>query len=553
MFPGGYSGRAVARIQANTLYGDWSIAARMAPASPPERMRLEHGADLPMERSKTGDLAPDPQVSRVAQEAAHSVPEERAVRRRRSIASAVGTAVVGRGSVFLVNAISVPILVRYLGGEEYGLWVTISMSLGMLIALDVGIANTVTNLISEAYARDDREAAGRYFATAFWMTAAVVAAVAAVGWVVWPHIDFGFLLGIREPGLVPVASHASALAAGIFIGGLPAALAARALAGYQELHLANLFSAGSCVASLAAIVLVVMLHGSLTELVAAYSGMLVLGNVACLAWMCLWRKPWLTPWPTRVDAGLAGRIFRSGGQFFVIQIGSLVVFNSDNLVISHFLSPAQVTPYSVTWRLVNYATAAQVVLFPSLWPAYSEAWARGDMAWIRTTYERLRRFTMLTLVAGGAVLLLGGRAIIRVWAGPAAVPSQELVALMCVWMALFAVSMNQTCLMAATGRVKRQAISTALSAAVNLTLTLYWVRTLGLVGVLLGTVVSYLVFMVGVQTWEVHRILQSPGHAGTDEKGQPVEPGAKGTEGSSRSAGERASAGIFAGGEGAGL
>jgi len=500
----------------------------------------------------TGENKPDsPQmVHAVTRHTAKSVSEERAASRRRRILGAVFTALAGRGGVFVANAISVPILVRYLGAEEYGLWVTISMSLGMLVALDVGIANTVTNLISEAYAREDREAAGRYFATAFWMTAGVVALVGLAGALVWPHIDFAFLLDIHDAEMVKMASHASALAAGIFFGGLPAALAARALAGYQELHYANLFSAGSNVGALAAIVLVVMLHGSLTELVGAYAGALVLGNVACLAWTCLWRKPWLKPWLTRVDLSLMGRIFTSGGQFFVIQIASLVVFNSDNLVISHFLSPAQVTPYSVTWRLVNYATAAQVVLFPSLWPAYSEAWTRGDMPWIRSTYQRLRRFTMLTLVAGAVLLLLGGRTIIRVWAGPAAVPSQELVALMCVWMALFAVSMNQSCLMAATGRVKRQAISTAVSAAVNLTLTLYWVRTMGLVGVLLGTVVSYLVFIVGVQTWEVHQILRTPGRSGGELDGGTGPPEVTGTD---SEAAQRARPGYYAGGEGAGF
>lgn len=440
--------------------------------------------------------------------------EGRAANRRRQVIRAVGSALLGRGGVFVANAISVPILVRYLGAEEYGLWITISMSLGMLISLDVGIANTVTNLISEAYAHDDREAAGRYFSTAFWMTTGVALLLALSGWAIWPHIDFAFLLDIREPSLVPVASRAVMLAAGMFLCGLPAGLAARALAGYQELHFANLFSAGGNVAALAAIVLVVMLHGSLTELIGAYAGALLLGNIACLAWVCMVRKPWLKPWPTRAEPKLARQIFTSGGQFFVIQIASLVVFNSDNIVISHYLTAAQVTPYSVTWRLVNYATAAQVVLFPSLWPAYAEAWTRGEMAWIRGTYRRLRRFTMLSVGAGATVLLVMGQRIIRVWAGPSAVPSMGLLELMCVWMALFAVSMNQSSLMAATSRVKRQAISTAVSAAVNLALTLYWVRTLGLVGVLLGTVVSYLVFIVGVQTWEVHQILKTPGGEG---------------------------------------
>lgn len=425
----------------------------------------------------------------------------------------MGTALLGKGSIFLVNAISVPIMVRYLGAVEYGLWATISTTIAMLVYLDIGIASTLTNLISESYAHDDRESAARYFSTAFWMTTGVALVLGMAGWMLWPHIDFGYLLNLKNPALVAEASRATMAAGILFLCGLPAGLAARALAGYQELHLANLFSGGGNVLALGAIVLVVLLHGSLALLVAAYAGAILLGSVACLAWVCLVGKPWLRPWPGRVELRLAGRIFSSGGQFFVIQMAGLVVFNSDNLVIAHFLSPGQVTPYNVTWKLANYMTAAQVLLSAAMWPAYAEAWTRGDLGWIRGAYRRLRRLTVVTLAAAAAVLVLFGQGMIRVWAGPAAVPAKDLVWLMCVWMALFAITTNQASLMAATNRVKRQAIAGTVAAAANLALTIYWVRTLGLIGVLLGTVVSYVVFILGVQMWEVHRIL----HPGKNE------------------------------------
>jgi O-antigen/teichoic acid export membrane protein len=429
--------------------------------------------------------------------------------RRRRILSAVGTAVFGKGSVLLVNAISVPITVRYLGAEQYGLWITISMTVAMLVYLDIGIASTLTNLISESYAKDDRVAAGQYFASAFWMTAGVAAALGIGAWALWPHIDFAYLLHIRNPALVPQVSHAVIAAGLLFLCGLPAGMAARALAGYQELHVANLFSAAGNILALAAIVLVVLLRGSLAMLVAAYSGAIVLGSIACLAWVCLVRKPWLKPLPGRVRWHLVRRIFGSGGQFFVIQLAGLVVFNSDNIVISHFLSPSEVTPYNVTWRLVTYANTVQILSSQALWPAYAEAWTRGQIQWIRAAYGRMRRMTVFTLAIACAILIPFGRAIIRIWAGPVAVPAMPLLLLMCVWMGIYAVTTNQACLMAATGRVRRQAAASALAAVANLALSIYWVRTMGTFGALLGTVVSYIVFILLVSSFEVRSILRT--------------------------------------------
>jgi O-antigen/teichoic acid export membrane protein len=105
-------------------------------------------------------------------------------------------------------------------------------------------------------------------------------------------------------------------------------------------------------------------------------------------------------------------------------------------------------------------------------------------------------------------MLLAGREIICTWAGPASVPSALLIQLMCVWIVICAFTSNQSCLMGATYRVAKQAIYGLLAAAVNLTLSILWVRTMGTVGVLLATIVSYLVFIVLMQVLEVRKILR---------------------------------------------
>jgi O-antigen/teichoic acid export membrane protein len=430
-------------------------------------------------------------------------------RRYRRILAAALSAFFGKGIGLLVSVITVPLTVRYLGAESYGLWITISSTVMMFFVLDLGVASTLTNLISEAYVADDKRQAAVYFATAFWVIAAVVSFLGLVGWLAWPHIHWAFLFHLQGSALTHSASEAVATAFVVFLFALPTSLAVRVLGGYQELHAANFFATGGSILSLAAVVAVVHFHGSLPVLVGAYAGSAVTANAACLLWICLLRKPWMKPWPNLVDARVIGRIFHSGIQFFLIQVAGLAVFNSDNLVIAHYLSPAQVTPYSVTWRFVGYLTAIQGLVIPSLWPAFSESWSRGNIAWIRMTYNRLRWGTAGILALGSAIFLFFGRTIIRLWAGSAAVPSPWLLRLMCIWMIICAVTVNQSCLMGATNRVKKQAIASFLAAVANLALSIFWVRTMGPIGVLLATILTYVVFIVFVQAWEVRSILRT--------------------------------------------
>ncbi|MFP5207581.1 MAG: lipopolysaccharide biosynthesis protein [Acidobacteriota bacterium] len=429
-------------------------------------------------------------------------------RRSRRIASASLTALFGKGTALAVSAATIPLTVRYLGAAGYGLWITIVGATTMFFSLDIGIATTLTNLISEAYAANDREKAADYFVTAFWIVWGIVAVLGLLGWGVWSAIDWVSLFHVEGAGLERETPAAVAAAFIVFLLALPTSLAQRVLGGYQELHKANLFTAGGSLLSLAAVVAVVTFHGSLVLLVGTYAGAAVVANAACMVWVVGFSKPWMKPWPSRIHLHLARRIFQSGFQFFAIQLAGIVVFSSDNLIISHFLSPARVTPYAVTWRLATYITAAQSLLSPSIWPAYSEAYAARHLDWIRSTYRWLRRVTLITVGVGGAIMLVAGREIIRIWAGPAAVPGQPLIVLMCVWIGIFAFATNQACLMGATFRVGKQALSSTIAAAVNLLLSILWVRSMGPFGVLLATVVSYLVFVVLVQAYEVHRILR---------------------------------------------
>ena len=52
--------------------------------------------------------------------------------------------------------ISLPLAVRYLGAERYGVWATVTTTAVWINLLDLGIANTLTNHISRAYALDDK-------------------------------------------------------------------------------------------------------------------------------------------------------------------------------------------------------------------------------------------------------------------------------------------------------------------------------------------------------------------------------------------------------------
>ena len=427
-------------------------------------------------------------------------------RTRRLVRSAAST-VVAKGVVFAVNMLYIPIVIGHLGASSFGVWMTISTTLTMLLVLDLGVANSLTNFISEAFAKSDPVHANRYMTTALTLMTGVAAALGLAAYVSWPHINWGRLFNIQPPLSEAEVSAAVAVAVVIFLVDLPARLAGKVLGAYQELTAANLFTLVGSLASLAVMLALVHEGAGLTGLVAGASGPVVLADVACTFWLLGTHKPWLRPRTAHLSRHSARRMLDLGGSLFILQVSGLLVFDSDNLIITHYLGPAAVAPYSTAWRLAACATAVHAGFFPVLWPAFSEALVRGELGWVRRMFWRIMAGTMTAAVIFAALCAVYGRWFIRVWATSAAVPSQSLMLLMCSWILLGTFMNNTVLILLAEGQIRLQAWLALGVGVLNIPLSIWWVRTVGSEGAIMGTLAAYLVVLVVPQTVLAWRLL----------------------------------------------
>jgi len=425
------------------------------------------------------------------------------------IAVAVSSGALARVLSSLLTLVSLPLAVRYLGPERFGVWATIASTVVFLNLLDLGIASTLTNLIAHSYAVGDREYATRYTTNALALTASAACVAGLVLALAWPRINWIALFNVAAS--VPRGELAAtvAVAAGLMLVGLPASLGSRIFAGYQEVHLSNAVIATGAVANLVGLLTGIALRVSMPMLFLISVGGVTICNLAALVGTLVWRKPWLWPRLPLLDRRVAGELLSSGSGFFLIQIAGAVVFSSDNVVVSHYLGAAQVTPYNVTWRLVGLTAVAQSLVFPALWPAYAEAYARGDYAWMGRAFRWMMRGT-LALNLGCVILLVAfGKPAIRWWAGEAAVPSTALLAAMALWALISGCMTAESCLLAAVNRTREQGVLSVVAAAVNLAMSIALVQRIGAVGVIAGTILSYLLVLVVPQSLIVRSVLRS--------------------------------------------
>src|SRR5262249_3831955 len=156
------------------------------------------------------------------------------------------------------------------------------------------------------------------------------------------------LFNVHDPQARAEVAPAVAVAFAIFALQFPFSSISRIYGAYQQVAIANAWTAAGSLLGLAALLFVTHSKQGLVSLVMAVSGSALLVSVASAVWVFCWSKPWLLPRITAITRQSITKLSGMGGMFFAIQIAALCLFQTDNLIIAHFLGAKAVTPYSVT-------------------------------------------------------------------------------------------------------------------------------------------------------------------------------------------------------------
>jgi O-antigen/teichoic acid export membrane protein len=353
--------------------------------------------------------------------------EGRANERHRRMVLTGLTSITAKGVSLLTAFVSVPLTLGYLGTERYGLWMTISSVIALLGFADLGLGNGILNATSEADGKNDRVAASRYVSSGFFMLSGVAILVTTVLALSYPFVSWPRIFNVTTDLAARESGPAMAVFILCFAFSIPLGIVQRVQLGYQEGYISNLWQSFGSLLGLGAVLLAIYFKAGLPWLVLGMAGIPVI--VTGINWIIEFchTRPWLFPRWVHFEWNAGRKIIGIGVIFLILQVFFLIGGETiDNLVIAHTVNLSAVSTYSVTQKLFSIALLIQLFLLP-LWPAFGEALARDDLTWVKKTYYRS---IILSLLAGAIVsipLVLFGRTIIRVWAGPSVVPTLSLL------------------------------------------------------------------------------------------------------------------------------
>lgn len=406
-----------------------------------------------------------------------------------SIASSYGTIIV---STF-VGLLSVPIGLHYFGPARYGIWAIITSAITYLNLSNLGIttaAQTLTGKTPEPF--EKRIILQRSFS--LLVIISLVISSIFIG-IVYLYPDWIYTLGKIPTNLQKEATEATIIFAILFLLNLPFTVFSAGFVGFQEVYWERFYGSLTKIASLIAITLTVLVvKGNLITL-ALFQGIgTLLISIVCASHFIFTHHELCQKCNIKISNELSiGSIFASGVRFFSIGIAAMVVWNTDNLVISHFIGPSEVTPYSVTFGFFAIGFSTFTTVNGVLWPMYGHSAGKNQWGWVQQIYN----YTVNLLPILGGLLWIGGIAyakeIITLWAGSDAYGGILVVIALGGYGYTLSLVNSHATVLNALNLTKNIVVFGWLEAIFNLIISVTLVKILGIGGVALGTFLASLI------------------------------------------------------------
>ncbi|MEG9436454.1 lipopolysaccharide biosynthesis protein [Edaphobacter sp. HDX4] len=412
------------------------------------------------------------------------------LRRYRSMVVNGCTSLVAKAGTLVITLVVSPLAYRYLGPEQFGLWMTMTSFVLFMTFADLGIGNGLTMRIAEANGREDRQFAIRQISCAFYLLCAICVLFSSIAFACFRSVRWTKFYGLTSTSMGREAALSTLILMLCTAANMPLGIAPRVQLGYQRGFIPDLWNGLANILVLIGSIFVVIYKGDLALLVLVFGGMPVLMTLCNFITEFAIRNPSLRPRAALFDMREGLQLAGIGFLFFVQQCFGLIYYASDNIVIAKTMGATSVAQYALVQRLFSLGLITQYMVAP-LWPAIGEARARADYAWAARATKRAIIGGSVFSVALSTLLLLASRPIIKMWFKVDPGPIDSLRVGFALWVVVAGYIATMNALLNQPSMMHRHLVLFGAGSLVSLALKIAFARHGWLPGVVWGTVISF--------------------------------------------------------------
>lgn len=384
---------------------------------------------------------------------------------------------------------TIPLLLSYLEKEQYGVWVTIFSIVNIVFFVDAGIGNGLKTKLSEAVSVKNFKLAKTYISTAYIFISAISLLLLIIGLVLIMSIDLQNLFNTSLENeklknvlltilVMVIISFVLSLFKSFYYATQQASKVELAMLIYQILVLIGVY------------VLLQYFTRDLLFIALIYGSSNILVSLLFTIFFFKKHKS-MQPKISAFEKNKVKDLMGLSLAFFCIQLCMIVIFTTDNLIITSLIGPEEVAVYDIVYKLFQVLITISLIAQDPFWALYTDAYQKKDYKWIKQTLNRLSLLFILFIVIVFGLYFLS-ETIIIFWIKKDLSISKNLLLFMSVFVLVRVYGIIFMNFLNSIGKVKVQMWLYILGAILNIPLSFYFVKqcNLGSSGVILGTIIS---------------------------------------------------------------
>ena len=337
---------------------------------------------------------------------------ERSIKAKRNIAAMVFI----KGANILVGLLLVPLTLKYVNSDTYGIWLALSSMVAWFSFFDIGINNGLKNRLTETLAHNNLSLAKKYVSTTYALLILIFIPLMVIMLIIAPLFDWYAILSLNQETVDGLLVSVCIIITYFCINFILSTVNVVMMADQRPADAAFRTLIQQILSLVVIAVLTFTTEGSLVKLCIALCAcpLLVVGLFNWTLFSGRYKK--IAPSLHAVDFSVAPDLFKLGIQFFVIQIAGIVQYQMTNFLIIHYFGATEVTEYNIAYKYFNIPYMFWVTILTPVWAAVTDAIAKNDVAWVRRVVNKYL-FLFLLFIGGSLLMLAFSGPLYHVWVG----------------------------------------------------------------------------------------------------------------------------------------
>lgn len=319
-----------------------------------------------------------------------------------------------QGFMYLLNFLSLPLSLNFLGKERYGIFEILLTMLSWASLANLGLGNGLRNKIAYALAEKKNDLIKYLIGATFLLSAMIIVVLLIVGnIVIYYFLDFNwFFKSITIP--IEEIKLSFSISFSLFCFALFLDIFSSIALGIHKSYINSLTKVGylALYTLFLFIVIKFQIQSSLLVSSTIYGLATILGYFSAYAFIVRRKDIW-PPIFSRNKIYYKS-LFSLSMSFFILQITTIIFFSSDNLIISKLLGPTDVTSYSIINKVFFIIIALFTIILVQIWNSTSDAFAKKDFIWIRKTIKRLH-IILVPFIIASIIIAIMINPLITIW------------------------------------------------------------------------------------------------------------------------------------------